>query len=333
MFKAARVKLTLWYLLIIMTVSVAFSTIIYRASVFELKRFATAQQNRFERKMTPFAPMTIDDELMLEALARIRYSLLMINMGILVVAGGLGYYLSGKTLFPISEMVKEQDRFVSDASHELKTPITAIKTMLEVTIRDPKLSVKEAKTTLIASLEEVNRLQKLAEGLLELTYKRVIGKMIPVNLKEVVIESIKLMEPTMAKKQIKLDVKVPKVIVEADSASLGRAIVAIVDNAVKYSSTKSRIKINSKVDNRMIVLSVRDYGVGIQKDEISKVFDRFYRSERSRHTSGYGLGLAITQKIVQAHGGKIAVKSKIGIGTTVSIVLPYSVKLQNTRLG
>jgi len=334
MFERARVKLTGWYLLIIMMISFSFSGVIYRSATFELQRFAEAQQNKFERRMMPITPenipVIIDDELILEAQHRILNALVLINLVILTISAALGYYLSGKTLAPIQEMMNDQYRFVSDASHELKTPITAIKTTLEVALRDDKLNLKESRATLATSLEEVDRLQKLAEGLLELTHKKMVGAFVPLNIDGVIKTTSKMIQPIADEKKIKISTKISETIVMADESSLSRALLAILDNAIKYSPSKSEIKITSKIYEKKIKINIVDQGVGIEKENIKHVFDRFYRTDPARTTTGYGLGLSIAKQIITEHGGTIAMSSVLGKGTTATISLPYSAKLQNT---
>lgn len=337
MFKQARLKLTAWYLLIIMAVSLAFSGVIYTAASHELQRFAEAQRMRFERRtfeldlprdfgINPI--VIVDTELLVEAKRRILLSLLIIDLGILGISGVLGYYLSGKTLAPIQEMVNEQDRFVSDASHELKTPITAIKTTLEVALRDKKLSLKEAHKTLIISLDEVEQLQKLAEGLLELTHKRVDDQVSPTNLLQIVEGVVQTIEPLAKKKKVEISVNIPRERVILDQSSMTRALLAVIDNAIKYSPEKSQVEIVGKMKGRRINLTVKDHGKGIDAKDLSMVFDRFYRADQSRSTNGYGLGLAIAKQIVEEHAGTIAITSKLGVGTSVTINLPSSARLQ-----
>lgn len=337
MFVKARLKLTGWYLLIIMMVSLAFSGVIYRTSKYELERFAEAQLTRFERRiLIPDSPVeyrtvihpTIDQELIDETKARILASLLVINLGIMAMAGILGYYLSGKTLAPIQAMMDEQNRFISDASHELKTPITAIKTTIEVALRDKNLQIGEANQTLKDSLDEVNRLQTLAEGLLELTHKNIVDSLVTADLKQVVKTAVKMIQPLSVVKKIDIVTKFPTIFSRIDESSMVRALVAILDNAVKYSPTKSTIMVNGSVKNQSIIIKISDYGVGIKQEDIPLVFDRLYRSDPARSTSGYGLGLSIAKQIVLAHKGQIKISSKIGKGTNVVIVLPYSAKLQ-----
>lgn len=313
-----------------MIVSLAFSGVIYRSASFEIERFANNQRTRFERRINPL-PL-IDHELIEETKHRILMTLFLINLGIFSIAGLLGYYLSGKTLSPIQEMLDEQYRFVSDASHELKTPITAIKTTLEVAIRDKEMKIREARQTLQTSLEEVNRLQKLAEGLLELTHKNGVGELVTTMLDSIIINAINTLEPLSRFKKIEILNKSSHLVVMADETSLARALVAILDNAIKYSKKNGKIEITVKIVDKKIILTVTDNGVGIEEDALPYVFDRFYRSDPARSEKGYGLGLSIAKQIIEAHNGKIFIDSEINKGTKVVIALPYSAKLQKKDL-
>lgn len=326
MFRQARLKLTGWYLLIIMLISITFSGVIYRTASFEIERFASAQRNRFDHRIIEIMD---DDEIILETKHRILSTLLLINFGILVASGIFGYYLSGKTLSPIQEMLDEQYRFVSDASHELKTPITAMKTTLEVAIRDKNMQIDEAKITLQTSLEEVNNLQRLAEGLLELTHKNVVDTLIPTNIEECINFAIKTVKPLATEKKIVITSKIPKILVQLDKTSITRAFVAILDNAVKYSPTKSRVTISSKLNKKFIIIQIEDQGVGIAKKDIPFVFDRLYRTDPARLKGGHGLGLSIAKQIIEDHSGRVWVTSSLNKGTVINIQLPYSARLQN----
>lgn len=338
MFKHARLRLTGWYLIIIMMVSLAFSGVIYRTATFELGRFARAQQSKFENRvflvndnvvqLRP-SPPPFDEELLEDTKSRLLRALLLINLGILASSALLGYYLSGKTLEPISNMMDEQYRFVSDASHELKTPLTAMKSTLEVALRDPKMGIVEARKTLEVSLGEVNDLQKLAEGLLELSGQAALLKQEKLKLNQVVHEAVKMLEPLAHSRKIEIVITVPNIVMMGESETLKRAITTIIDNAIKYSKAKSKIYITSKVSGKGVTLKIRDEGIGIEESEIPLIFNRFYRSDKARTTDGHGLGLSIAKKIVESQGGEINVMSKKGKGTTVSLVFPYSARIQN----
>ncbi|HOZ80770.1 MAG TPA: histidine kinase dimerization/phospho-acceptor domain-containing protein, partial [Candidatus Woesebacteria bacterium] len=171
MFESARIKLTAWYCLIIMAISLAFSLTIYQMMNVELQRFARNQRFRLERKvefkLPP--PPVIDPEVLAETQQRIIVVLLGVNGIILVFSATLGYFLAGRTLSPIKKMVEEQKRFIDDASHEIRTPLTALKTNLEVNLRDPNLKLNEAKKVITESVEETNKLILLSNYLLNLS--------------------------------------------------------------------------------------------------------------------------------------------------------------------
>jgi len=179
MFNKARIKLTAWYLLIIMLISITFSVFIHKVLVIELERFARIQKNRIERNLSEERHFVIDPhipppprvnpELIEETKGRITVVLVLINAIIFLFSGATGYILAGKTLKPIQEMMDEQNRFVSDASHELRTPLTSLKTAMEVALRSDKFSIKEAKNLIKENILEVNKLEMLSGALLQLS--------------------------------------------------------------------------------------------------------------------------------------------------------------------
>ncbi len=309
-----------------MIVSLAFSFVIYRAAIFELNRFARTQQNRFA--MRP-SPPPFNDDLLDDAQVRIVNKLILINIGILLSAGVFGYYLSGKTLEPISEMIDEQYRFVSDASHELKTPLTAMKSTIEVALRDRKMNLDTARKTLEVSLGEVNDLQRLAEGLLELSGHAKSLKREKLQLSIVIMEAIVALEPLAHLHKIQISTRIDDVFIMGESETLKRAITTIIDNAIKYSKDKSKITISSEHSGKSVVVKIKDEGIGIEETEMPLIFNRFYRSDKSRNTDGHGLGLSIAKEIVEAQDGEITVQSKKGKGTTVSLTFHYSARIQN----
>ena len=128
MFQSARLKLTAWYLLIIMLVSIAFSVAIYRVLIAEFARVERMQRSRRTLQVpSELRRPVIDPEVLKESENRLRATLILINLIILGAAGGSGYFLAGRTLRPIKDMVEEQSRFITDASHELRTPLTSLK--------------------------------------------------------------------------------------------------------------------------------------------------------------------------------------------------------------
>lgn len=338
MFHSARLKLTLWYLTLTMMVSLAFSTAIYRVLSLELERFSQLQRARLERRLqqdqffvfrAPTAlPVLIDPDLTQEVRQRMLMVLLAINAGIAVLAGGLGYLLAGKTLHPIQEMVDEQRRFISDASHELKTPLTSLKTAFEVYLRDKKRSRPDADTLVKESIEEVNSLQSLSESLLTLSqYEQMNGTLqtSPIALENVVTAALKKVQPLAKQKAVKITHPKTKTVVRGEYYSLLELLVILLDNAVKYSTAKSEVHISISPQAKKVSIAITDQGMGIEKKDLPHLFDRFYRADQARtrnNTSGHGLGLAIARQIVDRHQGNISVKSTVGKGSTFTVILP-----------
>lgn len=342
MFHSARLKLTLWYLCIIMSISVAFSVFIFRLLIREVGRFDLLQRVRIERQLDeharkpnnapcsalPRAPAFYHPELVKEFESRLLWLLVLLNSGIFVMAGGLGYLLAGQTLKPIQTMMNEQARFITDSSHELKTPLTSLKTAFEVGLRDPKLTLAEAKTIISESVVEVNKLQQLAENLLRLAeadQAPTHTTFTSVSLDTIIHAAIKTIEPQRKAKKIKLTTKLTHVELLADEARLREALVILLENAVKYCPPESTIIVENTIKSSSITLKVTDNGPGISSQDLPYIFDRFYRADKARTQStdgGFGLGLSIAQQIVKQHGGRLSVTSKEKQGSTFTIVLP-----------
>ncbi len=335
MFKNARLKLTAWYLLILMFISVSFSLIIYKGITGEIDRFSQNQRLRIERRFQennyfPKPPEIrfVDPDLVEEMKNRLALILVIINSGIFFIVGSLSYFLAGKTLRPIQEMVEEQNRFISDASHEFRTPLTAIKSSLEVNLRDKSLTVEDAKKIMNDSVKDVNNLQKLSDSLLQLAQyeKPKINNYFEKNsLKQIISKSLQNTEALAKNKNITIKSKIIDGSLGGDKYGLVDLFVILLDNAIKYSKEGSTIYIKSKITKSSVIVSITDKGIGIEEKDIPHLFDRFYRSDKARSKKGiegYGLGLSIAKKIVNQHKGNIEIESKLNKGTTVTVYLP-----------
>jgi len=329
MFRSARIKLTFWYLLVIMAISFMFSLVIYGMLAREVDRFEQLHRVRIQRRMAPINTIEPDQELTQELRERVVVMLVMINGGIFLVAGGLGYMLAGRTLKPIQVMMDEQNRFVSDASHELRTPLTSLKTAMEVFLREKKPSISGAKLLINESIEEVDRLQVLSESLLHLAHYQGPGEkppLEPTSLKRVLNKSLKRMKPMAQKKHIKLNLEGDyDYDVMGDFDELVKALVIFIDNAVKYSDDKSPVTVSVKETNKCAFIDVTDKGIGIDQKDMKCIFYRFYRADSARSKAskeGYGLGLSIAKKIIDDHDGAIKLASQLKKGTTFTIRLP-----------
>jgi signal transduction histidine kinase len=332
MFRLARIKLTAWYLLIIMLISVSFSLVTYRILSSELNRIERMQVIRTTLLFpNPGSSLprfvAIDPQLIVDAKNRLKIILTLINVSIFAASTAAGYFLAGKTLKPIQDMVDDQNRFISDASHELRTPLTCLKSEIEVNLRDKKLTLKDAKNTLKSNLEEVNNLQNLSNYLLKLNrFNHNLNlELKPISLLTIIDSAIKKVSPIAKDKNIKIINSTADLYVRGDSISLIEALVILLDNAIKYSSKNTEIKINLQDRSGILSLNIKDQGIGISEGDLPHIFDRFYRADNARtknQSGGYGLGLSIAKKIIEAHHGRIEVESKLGQGTKFTILLP-----------
>jgi signal transduction histidine kinase len=329
MFKSARLKLTILYVVILMAVSILFSLIIFRIQTQETERVLQFQRTRLERQGLFRQGLPLpepDPEVLEEAATRTAHNLVFINLGILILSTGAAYYLSGRTLKPIEEMVEEQSRFVADASHELRTPLTAMRTELEVALRGKNLD-KNSKAILGSNFEEVQKLQTLSDRLLQLSHyeKEETTGFQEVLLKEVLEEAVGKTAPLAKKKQINLKTSLEEAKLTGDRSSLQELFTILLENAMKYNRKEGKISLISKTLGHKIAVKVEDSGTGMKQSELPYIFNRFYRggsSSSEGKIDGHGLGLSIAKKIVNFHKGKIEVVSTPGKGSTFTVILP-----------
>ena len=328
MFHAATLKLTGWYLLILMSISLLFSFTIYGATTGEIHNRLSDFQSRFEQ---PGVAPTFDPNHRLFAAFQndqrdtadrnILSTLVYVNLLIFFGGGVLSYLLARRTLRQIEESHEAQSRFTSDASHELRTPLAAMKTELEVALRDPKLSKSDMREQLESNLEEVNKLTILSKTLLQLSKLDYASlELESVNLADVASEVIQRYDKNA--KRIVLDVPKKPLLVKANMASIEELMTILVDNALKYSPANSQIKAVLSQQGRQVRFSITNKGDGIPSDKLPHIFDRFYRANDSRNEGGTGLGLALAKEIVAVHKGELSVSSAPGAETTFQFLLP-----------
>ena len=236
----------------------------------------------------------------------------------------------------IQVSMEKQNRFISDASHELRTPISVIQGYANLLSRWGK----EDEEVLIESIEaikdESNNMKKLIESLLFLARGEKNNNVIikeDFNLKNLIDEIVK--ESIMIDDKHNIFTKNNEdVIINADKNLIKEAIRVFVDNSIKYTQEGGNIKINSFKSNKKVFISIEDNGIGIPKDDLERIFDRFYRVDKSRNKeiNGFGLGLSIAKYIIDTHNGNIKIYSKskedyleedVETGTIVFIELPF----------
>jgi len=327
MFQSAYLRLTGWYVVIIMAISFLFSGWVYTTAVSELR--GGLQHGVIQLDTPTFMTKSISvgqiiDNELVASRQRLVMNIIFFNLGVLIVGAAASYLLAKRTLQPIKQSVEAQNRFTADASHELRTPLAAMKTEIEVALRDKTLKISEARVLLSSNLEEIDRLTGLSQGLLALARTDVEPTLAPVMLSKIVTKVVKRLQPLADAKDIRVYVDVPKMSVLADADGIDNVVGIILENAIKYSPKNSAIDIRAKGYDGIGALTITDHGEGIQPSDLPYIFDRFYRADNARSSGGYGLGLAIAKKIIDSIDGSITATSEPGKGSSFTIKLPIS---------
>ena len=227
---------------------------------------------------------------------------------------------------------RERRLFVSNVSHELRTPLTSVKSYLEA-LDEGALSEPVAPDFIKVSLDETNRMMRMVTDLLHLSRIDNATSNLDVELTNFTafitfilnrFDKIKSQDENLKYELIR-DYPITSVWIEIDTDKMTQVIDNILNNAIKYSPDGGKITVSMKTTDDQMILSISDQGLGIPKEDLPKIFDRFYRVDkaRSRAQGGTGLGLAIAKEIIKQHNGFIWAKSEYGKGSTFTIVLPY----------
>ncbi|MFZ5376169.1 MAG: sensor histidine kinase [Patescibacteria group bacterium] len=343
-FTKARIKLTLWYSLVIFIISSTLSLLFYnRVSLlldFEFVRI----ERRIEREQQmgmntgfgqnavarPLTPPRINPEEIVETKRKIAFQLIMINLGVSTGFAIISYFFAHRTLKPIQLVHEQQKQFITDAAHELRTPLTALKTSLQVNLLDKQLPSK-TKRILHENLADVSNLENLTTSLLKLAENNIVSSMSEVAIDKLLKQSLKQIKPLFEEKNISIVYKnkFKNAKVFGNETQLVELFTIILDNARKYSYNNSKVEITTNQSRRTIQINISDHGQGMSQEEQKHIFDRFYRADSSRNKSqanGFGLGLALAKKIINNHQGKIEVISQKKRGSQFIVTLNKSAK-------
>ncbi len=244
-----------------------------------------------------------------------------------------GLWLTRKSVQPIEQSFRQLRQFTADASHELRSPLTAIQTSIDVILNHPeRIHPKDAKK-LAAISSATTQMSRLAQDLLLLARMDAPLESSPheqamVNLEHLLQEVIDLLSLSAEMKDIGLKFSCNTTLpVIGDRMQLSRLFSNLVHNAIQYTPDGGTVHVKALRHGRIAVVQVEDSGIGIAEDQLPHIFDRFWRADkaRSRQEGGTGLGLAIVKAITQRHNGKISVTSAVGQGTCFSVRLPLAV--------
>ena len=237
----------------------------------------------------------------------------------------------GRTFNDMSDRLENIERFrsefVSNASHEIKTPLATMKILIESLLYQEKMEEGITREFLGDVNKEIDRLNLVISDLLrmvQLDQAESELKIERVSVDSLCANVVKRLGPIAQKKQITLNTELAVVHADIDSIKFEQVVTNLVDNAIKYTDSGGTVSVRTKQQSGNCIIEVEDNGIGIPDRDVTHVFDRFYRVDkaRSRATGGTGLGLSIVERIVKLHGGEIKVQSKEGEGSVFTVILP-----------
>ena len=331
MFRSATFKLTMWYLGLVMAISLTFSAVLYGMATHELDRGLHNETQRIYDQFPVFEgnPLLRPGADYDSGVHRIWWRLVGFNIVVLVGAGWASYWLAKRTLEPIEEAHEQQKRFTADVSHELRTPLTALKMESEVALMNDKNGKKELRAVLASNLEEAGKLENLINNLLRLT-RLEAGEL---QQQFSLVDGQKMAQAAAAEarklakdRSVKLKTDIASAPVMGDQDSLRQLLVILLDNAIKYSPSGADVELSAQTTGDQAVFTVTDHGSGMSRQTLEHVFERFYRggdnARGKKDGNGFGLGLSIAKMIADLHGGTITLESQPGKGTTATFSLP-----------
>jgi signal transduction histidine kinase len=247
----------------------------------------------------------------------------------MLLIGGASWWLSGLAMQPIYQSYQQIQQFTADAAHELRTPLAVTRIAVESAL-DSEVIAPETRNNLEIAQRQVRQLSRLAADLLWLS--RVEAKQLPLQFQPCCLNDlVSDLEEELApiaianSMDLRLEILTKKLLyVSGDSDRLYQAISNLINNAIQYTPTDGVVTIRLESVDRQAIVIVQDNGIGIAADDLTHIFDRFYRvqADRSCNRGGTGLGLAIAHAIVQAHHGSIQVDSQLDLGSTFTVSLP-----------
>ncbi|WHY19353.1 HAMP domain-containing sensor histidine kinase [Paenibacillus sp. G2S3] len=280
-------------------------------------------QHNNEGAMLVFLDITAQQNI----LTNLIYTFSVVGSVMLIILYFTSRFFANRSITPVKEAFDKQKQFIADASHELKTPLTIINTNADVLLSNSDDTIHNQSKWLHYIKSETERMTSLTNDLLYLTEmddSRSTMMYSKFNLSEAVENIILTMEAVIFEKNVSLEYDIqPDLTVQGNSEQIKQVIMILLDNAVKYTNPKGSVTLILKKQHNDVVLSVTNTGEGIAPEHLTRIFDRFYRTDasRARKQGGYGLGLAIAKSIVEQHKGKIYAKSTVGESTTFYVHL------------
>ncbi|HUC89707.1 MAG TPA: ATP-binding protein [Patescibacteria group bacterium] len=337
MFKSARIKLTLFFSVILVVFSFALTLTIRILAERQYLHSNQVQRGTVQQIILglPDRPtrwpnndyINSQEDQAAEVRTQLNVDLILINIAALFVGGALSYWFAGRMLKPIEEAHEVQARFASDASHELRTPLTSLKLENEVFLRQKSFSEKEARQLINSNLEEVQRLEGLSSNLLSLTqYGNTTLELTTIPVKPIATTAAKSMHAIAEAKKVNIKIEAEAAMVRGHHDSLAQLLGILLDNAIKYGAENSTVTIGGQRRDGHYLLWVQDEGPGIDDKDLPHIFERLYRGDKARSgkDGGYGLGLSLAKAISTANGAEVRAQNVPTGGACLMLRIPLS---------
>lgn len=331
-------RLTLSYLAVIMTLSLIFTGIIYLLSTASLNRplLPSEEENSSVSMEAPEFEEHSFENTFRKRLERrdnttrltIIYSLVGFNLGIFVIGIFVSRSLAKLTLAPIERAMMKQTQFIFDASHELKTPLTAMLVRNEVALRKKSLPEEKAREVIEKNIEEILKMKELTASMLDVARENgEPEKSTEISVPEFLADLQEKLAPVARERGVKIETEMnlgKNLRASAAKNTLEQIMTIFADNAMKYSGEKI-IYLRAGRRGKNVAFSVKDNGVGVKKEDQKRIFERFYQVDaartRTEDKTSHGLGLAIAKNLAERQGYKIVLRSSEGRGVEFEVVV------------
>lgn len=331
-------RLTLSYLAVIMTLSLIFTGIIYLLSTASLNRplLPSEEENSSVSVEAPeFGEHSFENTFRKRIERRdnttrmtIIYSLVGFNLGIFVIGIFVSRSLAKLTLAPIERAMMKQTQFIFDASHELKTPLTAMLVRNEVALRKKSLPEEKAREVIEKNIEEILKMKELTASMLDVARENgEPEKSTEISVPEFLADLKEKLAPVAKERGVKIEMEMnlgKNLRASAAKNTLEQILTIFADNAMKYSGEKI-IYLRAGRRGKNVAFSVKDNGAGVKKEDQKRIFERFYQVDaartRTEDKTSHGLGLAIAKNLAERQGYKIVLRSSEGRGAEFEVVV------------
>lgn len=312
-FQKAKIKLTAFYVVVMFCILVIFTSILMFTIESRLRASLDGKILITQEQEDPLRNASDDIEAVIYTIDGL----------LLLVIAFSSYFLAGRTLKPIKDTLDAQAKFSADASHDLRTPLAIIMTESEVLLQGKDQNISDYKKIVESNLEEAKKMNLLVSDLLLIARgENSQLEKEKVDLSDLLSAIVLKMKQQAEHKNLNLEQNIQKDIsAYINKTDVERSIKNILQNAINYTKNGG-IKITLKKENKKVILEIVDTGVGISEKDLPFIFDRFYKAEHSRNDgSGSGLGLSIARNLLERNAGEIDIKSDVGVGTKVTIIL------------